>query len=337
MPNKMTSNLDEEIAPIVTSIPPALAGVRLDKVLAHLLPGCSRQRLQYWIKKGRVQVNGMQAHKRQPAPLEGTIVIVPEQHAAERACLAESIPLDIIYEDSALVVINKPAGLVVHPAAGNWSGTLSNGLLHRYGEAASALPRTGLVHRLDKDTSGLMVIARTLDAHTQLVQQLQARTVKRRYVAFVCGVPAALGTIDAPLGRDLRNRLRFAVVHDRPARYARTHYRTIATGYAANQPITAVQCELETGRTHQIRVHFAHIGYPLIGDPVYGKSVRQRRSGGITVPLADCFTRQALHACQLELEHPSTGARCVWQAPLPEDIRALARSAGLSDALAQFE
>ncbi|MBS6362179.1 RluA family pseudouridine synthase, partial [Burkholderia sp.] len=236
----------------------------------------------------------------------------------------EPVPLDIVYEDDAIVVINKPAGLVVHPAAGNWSGTLLNGLLYRYGEAAAGLPRAGIVHRLDKETSGLMVVARTLAAQTDLVRQLQARTVKRRYFALVWGNMPEEGTIDAPIGRDPRERTRMAVVTGASGKPARTHFRTVDTILWQRQPVSAIQCDLETGRTHQIRVHCAYVGNPLLGDPVYGH-VRGRRS---VTPLPGGFARQALHAWRLGLVHPVTGDAMQWRCPLPDDMTALVEALG---------
>jgi 23S rRNA pseudouridine1911/1915/1917 synthase len=223
------------------------------------------------------------------------------------------------------VVINKPAGMVVHPAAGNWSGTVLNGLLYRYGDAAAGLPRAGIVHRLDKETSGLMVVARTLEAQTDLVRQLQARTVKRRYLALVWGNMPEEGTIDAPIGRDPRERTRMAVVTSASGKPARTHFRRVDSAIWQRQPVTAIHCDLETGRTHQIRVHCAHIGHPLLGDPVYGRA-RGKRS---VTPLPGGFARQALHAWRLGLIHPKTGRTMQWRADVPEDMEALSAALGL--------
>ena len=223
-------------------------------------------------------VDGAPAKIRQPVPLGATITLIPDLLPEQLAFTPEPVPLEIVYEDDALVVINKPAGMVVHPAAGNWSGTLLNGLLYRYGDAAAGLPRAGIVHRLDKETSGLMVVARTLEAQTVLTRQLQARTVKRRYVALVWGTMPDEGTIDAPIGRDPRDRTRMAVVESASGKYARTHYRTIDRAMWNNQPVSAVHCDLDTGRTHQIRVHCAHIRHPLLGDPIYGHA-RGKRFG----------------------------------------------------------
>jgi len=311
-------------APRTARVPDELAGDRLDKVLAKIFPEFSRSRLQGWIEEGRVLVDGAGAKVRQPVPLGATITLVPDLLPEQLAFAPEPVPLHIVYEDEALVVINKPAGMVVHPAAGNWSGTLLNGLLHRYGDAAAGLPRAGIVHRLDKETSGLMVVARTLEAQTDLVRQLQARTVKRRYVAFVWGNMPDEGTIDAPIGRDPRERTRMAVVKTASGKPARTHFRTIDRTTWHGQPVSAIHCDLETGRTHQIRVHCAHIQHPLLGDPVYGHA-RGKRS---VKPLPNEFVRQALHAWRLGLIHPATGKEVHWRADVPEDIATLAAELG---------
>jgi len=306
------------------NVPATLAGERLDKVLAKVFPEFSRSRLQSWVEAGRVRVNGMPSKVRQAVPLDALIELEPDLLPEQLAFAPEPLELDIVYEDDALVVIDKPAGLVVHPAAGNWSGTILNGLLHRYGQAAAGLPRAGIVHRLDKDTSGLMVVARTLEAQTDLVRQLQARTVKRRYVALVWGTVPDEGTIDAPIGRDPRERTRMAVVAGAAGKPARTHFRRIDETVWQRQPISAVHCDLETGRTHQIRVHCAHIGHPLLGDPLYGHA-RGRRSN---IPLPGGFARQALHAWRLGLIHPTTGRAMHWRADVPADMAELARELG---------
>jgi len=305
-------------------VPDELAGERLDKVLAKVFPEFSRNRLQGWIEAQRVRVDGKPAKVRQAVPLGAVIELVPDLLPEQLAFTPEPVPLEIVYEDDAIVVINKPAGLVVHPAAGNWSGTILNGLLHRYGEAAAGLPRAGIVHRLDKDTSGLMVVARTLEAQTDLVRQLQARTVKRRYLALVWGNIRDEGTIDAPIGRDPRERTRMAVVAGASGKPARTHFRRVDKTLWHNQPVSAIHCDLETGRTHQIRVHCAAIGHPLLGDPVYGHA-RGKRS---VAALPDGFARQALHAWRLGLIHPVTGRAMQWRAEVPDDMDALIAALG---------
>ncbi len=320
-------------APRVVQVPAALAGERLDKALAQLFPEFSRSRLQSWIDAQRVRVDGAPAKIRQPVPLGATIELVPDLLPEQLAFTPEPVPLSIVYEDDAIVVINKPAGLVVHPAAGNWSGTVLNGLLHRYGAAAAGLPRAGIVHRLDKETSGLMVVARTLAAQTDLVRQLQARTVKRRYFALVWGTMPDEGTIDAPIGRDPRERTRMAVVAGASGKPARTHFRTVDTCLWQRQPVSAIQCDLETGRTHQIRVHCAHTGHPLLGDPVYGR-LRGKRS---VTALPGGFARQALHAWRLGLVHPVTGKAMQWRCPLPDDMAALVEALGFGHDEGEFD
>lgn len=320
-------------APRVVEVPASLAGERLDKALAQLFPEFSRSRLQSWIDAQRVRVDGAPAKIRQPVPLGATIELVPDLLPEQLAFTPEPVPLDIVYEDDALVVIKKPAGLVVHPAAGNWSGTILNGLLHRYGDAAAGLPRAGIVHRLDKETSGLMVVARTLAAQTDLVRQLQARTVKRRYFALVWGAMPDEGTIDAPIGRDPRERTRMAVVTGASGKPARTHFRTVDTCLWQRQPVSAIQCDLETGRTHQIRVHCSHVGHPLLGDPVYGRA-RGKRS---VAPLPGGFARQALHAWRLGLVHPVTGSAMQWRCPLPDDMTALVEALGFGQNDEEFD
>jgi 23S rRNA pseudouridine1911/1915/1917 synthase len=227
--------------------------------------------------------------------------------------------LAVVYEDADIIVINKPAGLVVHPASGNWSGTLLNGLLHRF-PALASIPRAGIVHRLDKDTSGLMVVARTLEAQTSLVRQLQDKTVHREYLALIWGVPASYRqTISAPVGRHPRDRVRMAVSESAYAKPAVTHYRWLATGNLGDGDVSLLACRLETGRTHQIRVHMQSLGFPLVGDPLYGKAAAPR-----------VFHRQALHAAKLGLIHPASGKTCEWQAALPDDMAALLNEAGIS-------
>lgn len=319
-------------APRVVAVPAELAGDRLDKVLAKVFPEFSRSRLQSWTEAGRVLLNGAPAKVRQAVPLGARIELTPDLLPEQLAFIPEPVPLEVVYEDETLLVIDKPAGLVVHPAAGNWSGTILNGLLHRYPDAAG-LPRAGIVHRLDKETSGLMVVARTLEAQTDLVRQLQARTVKRRYVALVWGSMPEEGIIDAPIGRDPRERTRMAVVAGSTGKSARTRFRLVDQTTWQRQIVSAIHCDLETGRTHQIRVHCAHAGHPLLGDPVYG-SARGRRS---SVPLPGGFARQALHAWQLGLVHPSTGRSMRWRADLPADMEELVHALGFGQQAAAFE
>lgn len=232
-------------------------------------------------------------------------------------CVAEAIPLDIVYQDDLLLVINKPAGLVVHPAAGNPQGTLQNGLLH-FDPSLAALPRAGLVHRIDKDTTGLLLVARTLQAHTSLVRQLQAREISRQYLALCHGKITAGGSIDAPIGRHAVDRKRYAVTES--GRHAVTHYRVVERFRLH----TLVRVRLETGRTHQIRVHMAHLRFPLLGDPVYGGRFRiPSGCGEAALHFLRSFRRQALHAERLGLKHPASGEYCEWDAPLPDDMNQL--------------
>lgn len=293
-------------------IPQACGGLRLDRALAQLFPEHSRTRLQNWLKNGHVMLDGeVRDAKHKVWGGERLSVHEPEPEAvlAERP---EDIALDIVFEDQNILVLNKPAGLVVHPGSGNWSGTLLNALLHHV-PSLETVPRAGIVHRLDKETSGLMVVAKTLPAQTDLVRQLQARSVARHYFALVHGAVRAAGSVDAPIGRHPTQRTRMAVVEG--GRDARTHY-VIRERFAA---ATLVECKLETGRTHQIRVHMASIGHPLVGDPVYGK----RRSGDAVL---DAFPRQALHAFRLGLLHPVSHQPMQWEAPLPQDFDDLLRS-----------
>ncbi|MCC6302543.1 MAG: 23S rRNA pseudouridine(1911/1915/1917) synthase RluD [Gammaproteobacteria bacterium] len=301
---------------LTAQVPDALAGQRLDRALAELFPEYSRARLQQWMEEGRVSVDGRRPRPRDKAR-GGERVELLARVERDTAWQAEARALEIVYEDADLLVIDKPAGLVVHPAAGNRAGTLLNALLHHAPELA-LLPRAGIVHRLDKDTSGLLVVARTLVAHKRLVDALQARAVEREYEAVVCGVMTAGGRIDAPIGRHPTQRTRMAVREQ--GRAAVSHYRVLESFRAH----TRVQVRLESGRTHQIRVHMAHIRHPLVGDPVYGGRLRLPAGGdpGLAEALRG-FRRQALHARRLALAHPATGAGMEWSAPLPGDMEGL--------------
>lgn len=292
------------------TVPESLAGLRIDQALARMFPSHSRSRLQDWLRDGRVLVDGDPVDQLKRKVWGGESVAVKQAPTeAQTSASAEDIPLNIVFEDSSLLVINKPAGLVVHPGSGNWSGTLLNALLH-YAPELAAVPRAGIVHRLDKETSGLLVVARTPEAQTALIRQLQARTVKRHYHAVVHGVINRNGLVDAPIARHPVNRLKMAVVEG--GRDARTHFRVVE-GFGG---ATLVECSLETGRTHQIRVHMQHLGHPLVGDPVYGlrhvSDVRLR-----------AFSRQALHAFKLGLAHPHTDQEVQWQVPMAEDMAKL--------------
>jgi len=299
-------------------IPEIYAGQRLDQALAELLPDFSRSRLQHWIKTGCIRLDGQPARPRDRV-LGGETVQGEWRREIETIDQAQPIALDIRFADADLIVLNKPAGLVVHPAAGNPTGTLVNALLH-YDPTLAELPRAGLVHRLDKDTSGLLVVARSLQAHTALVQQLQARTLGREYRAIVNGVMVAGGTVDAPIGRHPTDRKRMAVVAG--GKPAVTHYR-VRQRFRAH---TDVQVALETGRTHQIRVHLAHLHNPLVGDPVYGGRARLAAVSPICRGILQAFKRQALHAARLSVQHPRSGERLSWEAELPADMQTLLRA-----------
>ncbi|MFT4519629.1 MAG: 23S rRNA pseudouridine1911/1915/1917 synthase [Halioglobus sp.] len=295
------------------SVPAEMHSDRLDQVAARLFPQYSRSRLQIWIKKGELCVDGKACRPRDKV-IEGAILSVTAELEQEVNWKGEEIALDIIYEDDSIFVINKPAGLVVHPAAGHPDGTLVNALLAHAPEL-SQLPRAGIVHRLDMDTSGIMVVARTLTAHHHLVNQLQKRTVKREYVALCIGAMTGGGTIDAPMGRHPKQRKKMAVVGGGKA--AITHYR-VEGRYGHH---TRIAVNLETGRTHQIRVHMTHKKYPLIGDAVYGG--RPRIPKGASDVLIDAlrgFKRQALHARALGLIHPETEEQVHFECSLPKDL-----------------
>ncbi|RLU00888.1 23S rRNA pseudouridine(1911/1915/1917) synthase RluD [Ketobacter sp.] len=290
------------------------AGQRLDQVAAELFPDFSRSRLQTWIKRGELTVNG-QPRKPREKVIGGESLTIDAELEPEQSWEPQPIDLDIVHEDEHLLLINKPAGLVVHPAAGNRDSTLLNALLHHAPELAT-LPRAGIVHRIDKDTTGLLVVAKTLKAHASLVSQLQEKTAFREYEAIVQGVMTGGGKVDEPIGRHPTQRTRQAVTHS--GKPAVTHYRLIERFRAH----THIRVQLETGRTHQIRVHMAHIQYPLLGDPTYGGRLRIPK--GATAELVEAlrqFKRQALHARKLGVEHPATGEYCEWEVPLPEDFR----------------
>lgn len=297
-------------------IPEQCGGLRLDQALAQMFPEYSRARLQQWVRAGQVRVDD-RLMKPRDSVHGGEQVVIRARLEETPDVAPEPITLDVVYDDESLLVINKPVGLVVHPAAGNWSGTLQNALLHRAPELAG-VPRAGIVHRLDKDTSGLLVVARTLTAHKSLVEQLQARALKREYLAVVQGVMTAGGTVDAPIGRHPTDRKRMAVIG--AGKEAISHYRVLER-FAHH---TAIRVNLETGRTHQIRVHMAHIRYPLLGDPVYGGRLRLPAAASPELTQAlRAFKRQALHAQRLGLLHPLTGEQVEWEAPLTADLQAL--------------
>ena len=297
-------------------VPDSCAGRRLDAVLADLFPEYSRSRLSAWVKTGDVSVDGASARPRDPVR-GGEIIALTIVEAVQTHAVAEDIPLDILYEDEHVFVIDKPAGLVVHPGAGNPAGTLVNALLHQDPDL-DKLPRAGIVHRLDKDTSGVMVVARTLVAHTALVEQLSARQVHRQYLAVVVGALVSGGTANAAIDRHPRDRLRMAVRED--GKDAVTHYR-LRERFRAH---TALDCRLETGRTHQIRVHMAHARKPIVGDPLYGGAYRQPKASTEELSARlQGFRRQALHAEKLSFTHPGSGDTVTFEAPMPDDMQAL--------------
>ena len=306
-------------------IPPDLAGRRLDQALAQLFPDYSRSRLKNWILDGRVRLDGATVAPR-TAVAEGQVVTLQAADETRAQDDPQAIELDVVHADEHVVVINKPAGLVVHPGAGQPAGTLVNGLLHRWPEL-KALPRAGLLHRLDKDTSGLLVVARSDAAHTRLVRDLQERRITREYRAVCHGRLTAGGRIEAAVGRHPVHRTRMAVTpRGRPAV---THYRVL-TRFAAH---SFIALRLETGRTHQIRVHMAHAGHPLVGDPAYGGRPRFPAGASETCRAALAgFRRQALHACRLRFEHPVTGAALEFSAPLPDDLKGLLAALAEPDA-----
>ena len=290
------------------TVPAELGGLRLDQALVRLFPQYSRNRLQVWLKSGHIRLESGGSLEAKDRVAGGERIVLEPPPPPADVPQAQRMPLKIVYEDAALIVIDKPAGLVVHPGAGQPDRTLLNALLAHSPQLAG-VPRAGIVHRLDKDTSGLLVVAKTVVSQASLVKQLAERSMRRVYLAVVQGDPPASGVIDAPVGRDVRARTRMAVT--RGGKPARTSYRVLERfGRAA-----LVECRLETGRTHQIRVHFQHIRHPLVGDAVYRRGTRHVLE----------FPRQALHATELSLKHPQTGKTMSWHAPLPADMKRLLR------------
>jgi 23S rRNA pseudouridine1911/1915/1917 synthase len=313
------------IQTIDVRLEPAHAGWRLDRALAAAVPNLSRERLKTLIRSGAVEAEGKAV--RDPATkvrgLEALRVAVPEPKAAHNE--PQAIPLTIVFEDEHLLVVDKPAGLVVHPAAGNFDGTLVNALLHHCGGSLSGIggvARPGIVHRIDKDTSGLLVVAKNDVAHEGLAKQFAAHSIDRRYLAIVSGVPlASEGVVDAPLARSSMNRKKIAIVEGHRGKRAVTHWKRLQVLRDA----ALVQCRLETGRTHQVRVHMASIGHPLVGDPVYGRSGRTH--GKLLKELG--FHRQALHAAELGFTHPVTKRSLAFSSAMPPDMQELMRALGV--------
>lgn len=312
------------MAILTIKVPENLAGMRLDQVLAELFPDYSRSKLQTWIKAGRVRVNN-EALKTRDKLYGGEEIVLDAEPEVVLVCEPENIPLDIIFEDKSILIVNKPAGLVVHPGAGNWKGTLQNALLY-HDSRLESLPRAGIIHRIDKDTSGLLMVAKTLQAHHSLSDQLQEREITREYLAVVKGWMTAGGTVNEPIGRHAVDRIRYTVRDD--GKEAITHYRLIQRFIHH----TFLRVQLETGRTHQIRVHMAHIGYPLVGDQLYGGPFRMPGDCGEAMEKQlRSFKRQALHAAKLGLIHPRTGNYCEWEQPLPEDMHYLLQTLAEND------
>jgi 23S rRNA pseudouridine1911/1915/1917 synthase len=293
-------------AAMTATVPQQLGGLRFDQALARVFPQYSRSRLQAWLRSGHITLDGERAEARRQVTGGERIVLEPPPLPEAAAPRAQRMPLKIVHEDADILVIDKPAGLVVHPGAGQPDRTLLNALL-AHAPRLAGVPRAGIVHRLDKDTSGLLVVAKTVEAQAELARQLAERSMRRTYLAVVHGDPPASGVVDAAIGRDVRSRVRMAVSHR--GKPARTAYRVVERfGHAA-----LLECRLETGRTHQIRVHLQHIRHPLVGDPVYRRGTRH----GLAFP------RQALHAAELSLAHPRTKQAMTWRSPLPRDMKRL--------------
>ena len=304
-------------SPIIKNITEDDAGKRLDVVLAELFPEYSRSRLKIWIEQGQVLVNGHTAKPKYKITGDEELQLTAQSIESEAACVAEDLPLDIVYQDESIIVINKTADFVVHPAAGHYSGTVQNALLH-FDPALAEVPRAGIVHRLDKDTTGVMVVARNLRAHKYLVDQIQKHEVVREYQAIVFGVLTGGGMVDQPIGRHPRDRIKMAVREN--GREAITHYRLLKRFREHSH----IKVQLETGRTHQIRVHMSHLRHPIVGDPVYAG--RHRVPAGALPELVDYlqhFKRQALHAWRLSFIHPESDEEVSYEAPLPDDMQQL--------------
>ncbi len=313
---KIESNIQSG-SPIVKKISEADAGKRLDVVLARLFPEYSRSRLKIWIEQGQVLVNGATVKPKYKISGDEELQLTVQSIESEQTCVAEDIPLDIVFQDESIIVINKPADFVVHPAAGHYSGTLQNALLH-FDPSLAEIPRAGIVHRIDKDTTGLMVVARNLKSHKYLVDQIQQHEVEREYQAIVYGVMTGGGMVDQPIGRHPRDRIKMAVRKN--GRAAVTHYRLLKRFREHSH----VKVQLETGRTHQIRVHMSYLRHPIVGDPVYAG--RHRVPAGALPELVNYlqnFKRQALHAWRLSFLHPLSGEEVSYEAPLPADMQQL--------------
>ena len=309
-----TNLLPEAPSSLSFKVPIESGGLRLDQALAKLLPEYSRSRLQDWVAQGQITMNGAAATSKQKVWGGELLNVIPQSNPADQPYIAEDIDLNIVFEDDSIIVINKPVGLVVHPGSGNWQGTLLNALLH-HDPALAGVPRAGIVHRLDKDTSGLLVVAKTVIAQTSLVRQLQERSVHREYLALAHGEIERGGKVDQPIDRHPSQRTKMAVVEG--GKPAVTHYSLVESFPGC----TLLRCKLETGRTHQIRVHMAFLHHPLVGDHIYIKGA-QKCPPQMRAVLMD-FPRQALHAERLGLEHPDTGEWMEWQVNMPDDMQQL--------------
>lgn len=314
--------IPDDISPLRADVGPDQVGQRLDRCLSDWLTEHSRARLQRWIEEGAVLVNGQVVRPSRLLRLNDKIEVCPPAADPQGEWIAEALPLTICFEDDDVLVIDKPAGLVVHPAAGHPCGTLLNGLLF-YCPALRHVPRAGIVHRLDRDTTGLMAVAKTLQAQTELVRQLQARTVRRIYLALAWGRLEGSRSVAANIGRDPTDRQRMAVVAEHHGKAAVTHFKALGIGSLAGRPITLLECRLETGRTHQIRVHLQSIGMPIVGDQTY-------HQGAPRGPAPAGLSRQALHATLLEFDHPRSKVALTQKAPPPPDFQAAAVAAGIS-------
>lgn len=307
---------DAPVFVVRLDVPPESASERIDRFVTERMPDTSRSYVQRLIESGDVLVNGEPTRPSYKIGAGDRIEVRSPRPEAPAEITPAIIPIPIVFEDDDVMVFDKPAGLVVHPAAGNWRGTLMNGLLH-HRPALARLPRAGIVHRLDRDTSGLLVVAKSERAFASLTKQLAERSMGRRYLALAVGVCRSSGTIDAPIGRDPVSRVRMAVVAAERGKAARTHYERLALGTLEGRDLSLLECRLESGRTHQIRVHLRSIGHPLVGDTLYGG------------PALGGFARQALHAWRLALRHPADGRPMQWRSPLPDDLRALCAVAGI--------
>lgn len=319
---------------IQLTIPGSFRGERLDKSLAQILPNYSRSRLQQWLERGLVVCSGKPLTAKTMVLGGESISLTVPVDPQNSAFKPENIDLEVVFEDDSVAIINKPPGLVVHPAAGNWSGTLLNGILHRFPEC-EFVPRAGIVHRLDKDTSGLLVVAKTLQAQTNLVRQLQERTVNRRYLALVWGKFPSEKIIRSLIGRDPKDRLKMAVVDSDSGKEAVTHVKKLETVAFEEREISLVLCKLETGRTHQIRVHLESFGFPLVNDPVYKKKVPHKAFDEIKLGWANTtdgpLPGQALHATVLGFNHPVTNEEVIKSGLPPQQFLNLLKIVGVSD------